>query len=166
MNHKATSRPIAASLLIFLQCFLGLNGLVGGIAFLVSPSGALLQMPFSHLQKTPFSDFFIPGLLLFTFLGVYPIAAAYSLWKTPAWRWPDFINPFQQIHWSWAGSSAAGVIAIIWIIVQIQWIPVGLLHLFIFGWGALIVLNTLLPVVRRYYQRGAGSTVGALHPSH
>ncbi len=158
MNHKTSARPFAVSLLIFLQAFLGLNGLVGGVAFLISPSGELLQMPFSHLQKTPFSDFFIPGLLLFAFLGAYPVAVAYSLWRVPAWRWPNTINPFRRIHWSWAGSLAAGVIAMIWIVVQVQWIPLGFLHIFIFTWGALIVLNTLLPVVRRTYEVSPGGT--------
>jgi hypothetical protein len=152
MKNQTKSRPFTVSLLIFLQIFLGLQGLLGGCAFLLAPDGHLIQMPFSHLKNTPFSDFLIPGLLLFTFLGMYPIAVAYSLWKQPAWRWPDVLNPFKQIHWSWAGSLAAGVIAMIWIIVQIQWIPVGFLHIFIFGWGVLILLVTVLPNVRRHYR--------------
>ncbi|RPI90911.1 MAG: hypothetical protein EHM40_17195 [Chloroflexi bacterium] len=153
MKTHIKSRPFAVSALIFLQIFLGLNGLLGGGAFLLAPDGHLLQMPFSHLQNTPFPDFLIPGLLLFMFLGLYPIAVAYSLWKQPAWRWPDTLNPFKQIHWSWAGSLAAGVIAMIWIIVQIQWIPAGFLHIFIVSWGILILLVTLMPSVRRYYKR-------------
>jgi len=153
MKNQANSRPFALSVLIFLQIFLGLNGLLGGGAFLLAPDGHLLQMPFSHLKNTPFSDFLIPGLLLFMFLGVYPIAVAYGLWRKPAWHWPDFLNPFKQTHWSWAGSLAAGVIAMIWIIVQIQWIPIGFLHIFIFSWGILILLVTMLPMVQNYYTR-------------
>lgn len=153
MNKHASTRPFAVSGLIFLQIFLGLNGLVGGGAFLLAPDGRLLQMPFSHLKNTPFSNFLIPGLLLFTFLGLYPMVVAYSLWKQPGWRWPDALNPFKRMYWGWAGSLAAGVIAIIWIVVQIQWIPVGFLHIFIVGWGILILLVTLIPGVRRYYQR-------------
>ena len=155
MRNPVTRRPFAVSALIFLQVFLGLNGLVGGIAFVLAPDGHLLQMPFSHLQNTPFADFLIPGLLLLLFLGVYPIAAAYSLCVQPAWRWPDALNPFKQVHWSWSGSLAAGVIAIIWIIVQVLWIPLGFLHIFIFGWGILILVVTLLPSVREYFRRKA-----------
>ena len=153
MTGQATPRPFAVSALIFLHIFLGLNGLAGGLAFVLAPDGHLLQMPFSHLRNTPFSSFLIPGLLLLFFLGVYPLAVAYSLWKRPAWRWPDALNPFKWTHWSWAASLAAGVIAIIWIVVQIQWIPVGFLHVFIFGWGTLILVVTLLPPVRRYFVR-------------
>ena len=153
MIDNANRPPLTTTLLILIQVFLGLNGLLGGGAFLLAPDGHLLQMPFSHLKNTPFSDFLIPGLLLFLFLGVYPIAVAYSLWRNPTWHWPDFLNPFKQTHWCWAGSLAAGVIAMIWIIVQIQWISIGFLHIFIFSWGILILLVTMLPMVRKYYRR-------------
>ena len=153
MKDNANRLPLTIKLLISMQVFLGLNGLLGGGAFLLAPDGHLLQMLFSHLKNTPFSDFLIPGLLLFMFLGVYPIAVAYSLWRKPTWHWPDFLNPFRQTHWSWAGSLTAGVIAMIWIIVQIQWIPIGFLHIFIFCWGILILLVTMLPMVRKHYRR-------------
>jgi hypothetical protein len=151
MKNRVDNRPFAVPVLIFLHILLGFNGLLGGGAFLLAPDGHLLQMPFSHLEKTPFSDFLIPGLLLFIFLGFYPIAVAYSLWRRPAWRWANILTPFKQTHWSWAASLSVGVTAMVWIIVQIQWIPVGFLHVFIFSWGVLIVLVTLLPNVRRYY---------------
>lgn len=152
MQTRANSRPFTQPILIFLQIFLGLNGLLGGGAFVLRPDGHLLQMPFSYLENTPFPNFLIPGLLLFMFLGVYPLVVAYSLWKEPGWRWPNVLNLFKQTHWSWAASLATGVIAIIWIIAQIQWIPAGFLHVFIFSWAILILLVTLLPNVRRYYR--------------
>jgi hypothetical protein len=152
MDKKAARRPIAAFTLIFLHVFLGLNGLLGGGALMLKPDGSLLQMPLSNMQGAPFADFTWPGLLLFLFLGVYPLAVAYCLWKVPSWEWPQAINPFKQMHWSWAGSLAAGVIAIVWIAVQVLWIPFFFLQGFILGWGILIVLNTLVPSVRRYYE--------------
>jgi hypothetical protein len=91
-----------------------------------------------------------PGLLLFCFLGIYPLMIAYSLYKQPGWRWPQVLNPFKQIHWSWAGSISVGVITMIWIIVQIQWIPLGFLHIFVFAWGVLILIVTLSTGVRMY----------------
>jgi hypothetical protein len=154
MQNSARPRPLMVSVLIFLQTFLGLNGVAGGAAFVLAPDGSLLQMPFSHLRNTPFSSFLIPGLLLLRFLGVYPLAVAYSRWRQPAWRWPEPLNPFKAIHWSWAGSLAAGVIALVWILVQNQWIQPGFLHAFIFGWGFLILIVTLLPAVRQYFRRG------------
>lgn len=159
------TRPFLAYVLVFLHIFIGLNGLWGGGAFLLAPNGALMGMPLSTLGKAPFHDFFVPGLLLFTFLGVYPLAVAYSLWRVPAWRWPDAINPFKRIHWSWAASLAVGVIAVIWILFQVQWVSFSFLQAFILGWGVLIMLDTLLPGVRQYYTRDAGSLEVSAQPS-
>jgi hypothetical protein len=54
---------------------------------------------------------------------------------------------------SWAGSLAAGVILIIWITVQIQWVPVGFVHILYLSWGVLLLLMTLHPNVRKYCNR-------------
>jgi hypothetical protein len=78
---------------------------------------------------------------------------AYSLWKRPAWHWPNVINPFRRIHWSWAGSLAAGVVVMIWIVVEVIMLrSVGFLHILYFVWGIALVLLTLAPKVRRHYQ--------------
>jgi len=146
------SRPISVWILIFLQAFLGLNAAVAGASFIIAPDGHLIQMPLSNLGNSPFSDFLFPGVLLFLFIGVYPLVVACCLWKRPAWQWPDMLNPFKQFHWSWAGSLAAGVALIVWIIVQIQWIQVGALHIICLVWGVLILVITFLPSVRRYYK--------------
>ncbi len=155
MASNAKRTPILLGILIFMQVFLGLNGVVGGAALLIAPDGRLLGMPLRQLRNSPFADFTIPGLLLLLFLGVYPLAVAFSLWKRPSWRWPNNLNPFQPMHWAWAASLVAGIIAMVWIAVQIQWIQPWPLHAFIFGWGALIVVVTLLPGVRNYFVRAS-----------
>ncbi len=144
-------RLFARRLLILLQCLLAIGAIFGGGAFILAPDGHLIQMPLSHLKKSPFSDFFIPGIFLFTFLGIYPLVVAYSLWKLPGWRWPDILNPFKQIHWSWAASLAAGVIVLIWITVEVLWVPFGLVHILFYAWGVALLALTLVPGVRRYY---------------
>jgi hypothetical protein len=156
MANKINSRPAIVWLLILLQVLLAIGALIGGGAFLLVPDGHLIKMPINHLANSPFTDFFIPGLFLFTFLGIYPLVVAYSLWKIPAWRWPDSLNPFKQIHWSWAASLAAGVIVLIWITVEILWVPFGFVHILYLGWGVLLLFLTLLSIVRRYYTHFAG----------
>lgn len=152
MQNGASGRPFVVSLLIWLQILLGLQALGGGGAFLLAPDGHLIQMPLSNLKNSPFTDFLIPGLLLFVFLGIYPVVIGFGLWNRPAWRLLNALNPFKRFHWSWAGSLAAGAIAMIWIVVQIQMVQLSFLHIFIFAWGAVLVLLTLLPKVRQYYQ--------------
>jgi hypothetical protein len=153
VEDKSLRRPLSVWLLIVLQIFLAMGAFLGGGAFILAPDGHLIQMPFSHLKNSPFSSFLIPGILLFTFLGVYPVAVTYGLWKRPTWRWPDIINPFKRMHWSWAGSLAAGVIVLIWITVETLWVPFGIVHIVYLVYGLVILGVTLLPGVHRYYTR-------------
>jgi len=95
-------------------------------------------------------------LLLFCFVGVFPVLVAYGLWRMPAWEWPNLINPFRAQHWSWAGSLAAGVILIIWITAQVFLIKsVAFLHYLYWGWGIVVVLLTLTSSVRQFHEREA-----------
>jgi len=154
MKNNTNTRPFTVWLLIILQILLGLGALGGGGTLILAPDGRLMQMPVSLLKDTPFTDYLIPGALLFTFVGLYPMAAAYSLWKRPVWRWPDMLNPFKRIHWAWAGSLAAGAAVIVWITVQVLLIGYGsFLQPFYLGWGIVIIGVTLLPDTRRYYTR-------------
>ena len=60
-----------------LEIFLGIGAICGGAALVMAPDGHLLQMPKSTLANSPFSDFLVPGLILFTFVGLLPLAAAF-----------------------------------------------------------------------------------------
>jgi hypothetical protein len=154
MRKTAGKRPFADWVLIVLLLLLGVSALIPGAFFMLAPDGRLLKMPMSNLAETPFSDYFVPGLLLFAFVGIFPVVAAYGLWRMPGWRWPNLINPFKQQHWSWAASLAAGVILIIWITVQVFLIrAVDFLHYLYWGWAVLLILFALLPSVRRFHQR-------------
>jgi hypothetical protein len=154
MPEKTKPRPFADWLLIAFHVILGINAVAAGAMFIMAPDGHLMQMPLSNLKDSPFRDFLIPGILLFAFVGLFPLGVAYSLWKHPDWRWPDVINPFKGSHWSWAGSLAGGVILIVWITAQVLLLrSVSWLHSFCWSWGVLLLLLTLLPSVRRYHQR-------------
>jgi hypothetical protein len=158
MQGRTEARPSAVVLLIWLQLLLALGALAGGGSFVLAPDGHIIQMPLSNLKDSPFKDFLIPGILLFTLVGLFPLAVAHSLWKRPNWRWPDAINPFRDTHWSWAGSLAAGAIIILWITVQVLLIrAVAFLHVLYWVWGVVLLVLTLLPSVRRYFG------VGPLH---
>src|ERR1700682_3118196 len=65
-----------ARLTISLEIFLGLGALFGGGQFILAPDGHLLGMTVKSLATTPFDSFLIPGILLFSFVGVGPFVAA------------------------------------------------------------------------------------------
>lgn len=66
--------------LIELAAFTGLTGVVGGAMLMARPDGSLLQVAPSALaalaRHSPFSDFFIPGLLLAGVVGGGMLGAA------------------------------------------------------------------------------------------
>ena len=120
MRPRIDRPPVTVTTLAVLLSLLGIGAAVSAAALIVAPDGRLIQLPLSLLANAPFTDFFVPGILLFIFIGIYPLVVAYSIWRRPGWRWPDTINPFKSFHWSWAASLAAGVALLVWIAVQIQ----------------------------------------------
>ena len=156
MKKQTNFRSKAAWLLIVLQFLLGFGAFISGALLTAVPDGSLMQMPVSMLKYSPFSNFIIPGIILSTLLGVYPLVVAYCLWQKPAWRRPEVINPFKHMHWCWAASLAAGVILLIWIAVQVLMLQsVVFLHILYFIWGWVLILLTLLPGVRQNYTKGS-----------
>jgi hypothetical protein len=150
-------RPASVNGLIILQLLLGLGAVGGGGALLAVPDGSILHMPLDILKYSPFSDFLIPGLILFVFIGLFPWAVAYGLWKQPGWRWPDRLNPLKRYHWSWSGSLASGVATVIWITVEVIMLRSAVfVHCLYWGWGLVIIILTARPSVRRYSSEDAG----------
>src|SRR6202165_6029975 len=77
-QHQSTSRPLPwiAPLSVVLEIFLGLGALFGGGALILGPDGHILGMPTSLLAGSPFPSYLLPGIILFTFVGVAPLVAA------------------------------------------------------------------------------------------
>jgi hypothetical protein len=140
--------------LISLQFLLGFGAAISGGLLILGPDGHLMRMPLDMLRTTPFSTYRVPGLLLFSFVGMFPLAVAYSLFARPSWSWPGLVNPFKTMDWSWAASLAAGFVVITWICVQMIMLSnVHFMHVLYLGWGVAIILLTLSPSVRRTYMR-------------
>jgi hypothetical protein len=158
MRPQVDHRPVAVTALIVLLSLLGIGAAVSAAMLIVAPDGHLIQLPQSLLANAPFTDFLVPGILLFVFIGVYPLIVAYSIWRQPSWNSPNTINPFRSFHWSWAASLAAGVALLVWITVQIQWVPIGFLHVLYLFWAAAILVIALLPASRRHFKQLLRST--------
>ena len=61
---------------IGLEIFLGVGAIGGGAALMLGPRGEIIPLPISALAGTPFGSYLVPGLILFTVLGVGPLGAA------------------------------------------------------------------------------------------
>lgn len=142
------------NILLFLLGFLGLGALGGGGVLLASPSGQLMGMPLSTLARSPFHDFLVPGLTLFTVLGVAPCLLVAALLKKPASPLAERLNLFADMHWAWTGSIYVAFALIIWIQVEMMFLnAVNWLHTFYMLLAVAILFVALLPQVRATYQK-------------
>jgi hypothetical protein len=65
---------------IALEVFLSIGALVGGGILAVAPRGEIIPLPVSALGGSPFDSYFVPGLILFSVLGLGPLGAALLAW--------------------------------------------------------------------------------------
>ena len=115
----------ARNILLFLLLFLGLGALFGGGVLIISPSGKLIGMPLSLLNKSPFSDFLFPGIILFGVLGVFPVLLVFALINKPSNPFLESVNFFSDMHWSWSFSIYTAFALIIWIQVEMMFLNAG-----------------------------------------
>jgi hypothetical protein len=152
-KDTSKNRPFGAWVLIIIMIFLGIGAIISGPMLFLSPDGDLMGMSTDLLEGSPFSNYLIPGLILFIFVGVLPLLVGIGLINTK-WKGLFFLNPFPHRHWAWTGSVAAGLALLIWIITETVMLGyISFLQPVMGIWGALILALTALPAVRRYYAR-------------
>lgn len=83
----------------------GVGALAAGYSFIAKPDGSGLQMPISFLHGTPFTDYFVPGLMLFVCNGVFSLCVLLAL-------------VLQRGPYAWL-VAAQGCILIGWTIIQL-----------------------------------------------
>ncbi|MCK5075018.1 MAG: hypothetical protein KAR38_01525 [Calditrichia bacterium] len=151
MNGK---KPFALKVLLFLLSFLSLGALFGGGALTIDPSGELIKMPIEILKNSVFSNFLIPGIVLFTLFGVFPILIIYALLKRPQWEWSKTLNLCGDMYWAWTCTIYIGFGQIIWISIQTLIINhMHFVHTFYIFLGIAIVSVALMTSVRNYFSQ-------------
>lgn len=120
--------------LMLLTAFVGVTAAVGGAALIlgsVSPSSPLaIVIPPEYLDDSPFTSYLLPGVILALVLGGVHIAACVML--------------LRRYRWALLWTAAAGFDALIWIFVQMVWIPFSFFHPAYFAIGLAEVGFTLL----------------------
>ena len=72
---------LTARVAIALEVFLAIGALGGGAALLLGPRGEILPLPVAALAGSPFTDYSVPGAILFIVIGLGPLAAAVMTWR-------------------------------------------------------------------------------------
>lgn len=90
-------------ILFFLHLFVGVGAIAGGLAAITNPLEPL-GVPAVHLKNSPFTNYFIPGIILFTVIGIGNIVSAFTF------RFKSKYQGYISSIFSWA--------LMIWIVVQ------------------------------------------------
>ena len=137
---KELPRPKIDYILLIAVLFQGLSGLFGGIGLIIDPSGKMLNIPIEWLQGSPFNNYLLPGIILFTILGVFPIIILIWLLK--------------RRYKGWIGTVVLGIALLIWIFTEIMVIgyqsdpPLQLIYGIL---GILILIMAFIPAEKRFY---------------
>lgn len=91
--------------MIVLLLLTGINALIAGFLFIIDPSGKMMGMTPDYIASSPFSNFLIPGIVLFTVNGVLNVVAAIATIKKT--KYHPLLIIFQ-------GAALAG-----WILIQV-----------------------------------------------
>jgi hypothetical protein len=147
-------RNSAKYLLVILLAILGLGAIYGGSVLIISPSGNLFGMPLSMLDNSPFTNFLIPGIILFSFLGIVPIGVSIALIKKPEFKFAELFNIYKDMYWGWTYCIYIAFSLIIWI--QIEMIilrAVHWSHTFYIFFALAIIFVALLSQIRTMYKK-------------
>lgn len=119
---------------------LGTTALVSGGLMLLEPAGATLSLEVEWLDGTPFQDYFVPGLILFTVLGIGSFAVVYGFTKRTQWAW-----------WATVG---LGIALVGWIITQVVLLRTYHVLQFIYGvLGVALIVLAVTPATRSQLRR-------------
>lgn len=154
LRYKKTKRNFIRYILFLLIFFQIISAIPAGFLLIYDPSGSKLGYSLEQLNLSPFPNFLIPGLFLFTVLGLFPIIIFYGLIKKPTFKLAEKINLYKNYHWSWTFSYYLGMLLILWINIQLYFIrEFSILHFIYSLLGVLIIFITFLPVTKKEYKK-------------
>ena len=131
------SRPVAVWLYVLCAHSLGFSAVYGGVVLLLERANVPLGMPLEWLDDTPFRDYFVPGLTLFSVFGIGPFVVVVGV-------------PYRRA-WPWSGAFGLGIAQLVWIVVQVFFLRMlRSLHVVYGGLGGVLVALATKPIVREY----------------
>ena len=146
---------ITRNIFLILLGYLAIGAIGGSTVLIISPTGELIGIPVSEFKNIPFNSYLIPGIILFSVLGVIPLLLIIAMLKKPESKIAEQINIFKDMHWSWTFSIYIAFTLIGWVHIQLIFLQGGVhwLHTFYMFYAILMLIIALLPQIRYLYKK-------------
>jgi hypothetical protein len=142
---------MSVTLLIALELFYALLGVVSGLILMSDPSGAGLGFTSDIRENIPFQSFFLVGLFLFVVYGLGSLVIAYGAWSRKELAFGRISESLGH-HWAWVGGMAQTAVLVVWLIVEGSLIGLDYPATYFTVAIGLAIFLTLLPrSTRRYF---------------
>jgi hypothetical protein len=140
---------------VILLFFLGLTALAGGAALIFGDAGSFAP-PAEWLEAVPMvNSWLVPGLVLGIGFGVGSLLTGYGVLQRPEWGWAGSLQRVTGHHWSWAATIVIGVGHVIWIGLEMIYLPELSILQAIYGpLGLALALLPFAPSVSTYLETG------------
>lgn len=134
------SHPLTIWLYLIGALGLGVTAFFSGGMMLLDPSGATMGLELEWLDGTLFQNYFIPGLVLFSVLGVGSFVVLYGIGRRRRWGW-------------WA-AIGLGIALVGWISTQVVLLQMNhVLQVIYRVLGVVLVFLATLPSTRSDLRR-------------
>lgn len=148
-------RPLAVQISEGLLILLGVTALAGGAALVFGLGDGQLMAPAAWLENIPLIHSWVaPGLVLGIGFGLGSLLVAYGMIRLPRWEWAAVIERATGHHWSWIGTILVGAGHMVWIGLELVYLPFSLLHPIYGAIGVALLLLPFLPSVRKAFRIG------------
>ncbi|WP_401000401.1 hypothetical protein [Agromyces sp. GXQ0307] len=129
-----TMQGLARLVLLTVQIFVGITSVLGGAALVLGGvidfSGTALAIPLDYLEGSPFTSFLVPGLALAILVGGTHLVA--------------FAMLARRMRWAMIAAATAGFAMLVWVFVQMMFIPFSPLQAIYFAIGLAELAATLV----------------------
>jgi hypothetical protein len=150
---KSIHRTVEVYILVLLVALEAIGALYGGYNLMNDPSGESIKLPIKLLESSIFPNYMIPGIILFLFLGFFPLFLVYPLLFKPKWKLINRLNIYQGYHWAWTYTIYTAIMLMTWINLQMMMIGTGSILQGTFGMvGIVILVIAMMPRVKRQYR--------------
>ncbi|GAB3442698.1 hypothetical protein GCM10027517_20110 [Phycicoccus ginsengisoli] len=160
-RHRShlSHRPLTERVVLAVLLFLGITATAGGAAFVAAQVlGLDSWFPREWLDRIPLIDnWVVPGLVLGLGFGVGSFVARWGLRTRVEWGWTRGVRRLTGRHWSWLASVLLGLGQVVWIGLELVWIPFSFFHVIYGAVGLLLLLLPFTPSMRGDLARRSAS---------